>query len=107
MGYNVLNASNGFEAIRWAVVEHIDAVVLDMDRDQAEITLVAKEIKRCRPDVPTVVLVDGISNHFVELADVLVPKRNHSGMLSAAVKTVLAASGGWLKMADSAAQSQI
>jgi DNA-binding NarL/FixJ family response regulator len=101
MGYNVLNASNGFEAIRWAVVEPIDAVVLDMDRDQAEITLVAKEIKRCRPDVPTIVLVDGISHHFIQLADVLVPKRNHSGMLSEAVKTVLAASGGWLKMADS------
>ena len=94
MGYDVVNADSGFEAIKLASLEHVDAVVLDLDRNHDEVTLVATEIKRCRPNVPTVLLVEGISHHRTHrLADALVPKRNHPEMLAQALESVLATAG--------------
>ena len=58
MGYRVLNANDGFEAIQLAALEKVDAVVLDLDRNHAEVDLVATEIKRCRPKVPTILLAE-------------------------------------------------
>jgi len=58
--------------------EPVDAVVLDLDRNRAEVALIAREIKQRRPQVPTIVLtevpapVEGVR----ELVDVLVPKEN-------------------------------
>jgi CheY-like chemotaxis protein len=79
LGYRVLCSSNGFEIMELFSREPVDAVVLDLDRNRAEVGLIAREIKRCRPQVPTIVLteaqapVDGVH----ELADALVPKENH------------------------------
>ncbi len=57
MGYRVLNAHNGHEAIKLAARAHVDAVVLDVDHNHAEVALVATKIKRCRPQVPTIMLI--------------------------------------------------
>jgi DNA-binding response OmpR family regulator len=83
LGYRVINANDGFEAIRLAADEVVDAVVLDLDRDDAEIALVASEIKHCRPRVPGVVLTEGtgLTVRAHQLADVLVSKRDDIGML--------------------------
>jgi response regulator RpfG family c-di-GMP phosphodiesterase len=51
MGYRVLNADDGFDAIKLAALEKVDAVVLDLDRNDVEVDLVAAEIKPCRPQV--------------------------------------------------------
>jgi len=93
MGYRVLNASNAIEVIKLATRKRVDAVVLDLDRDHAEVALVATEIKRCRPQVPTILLTEGtvLPDRAHELADAHVPKRDDLGMLAAALENVLAA----------------
>jgi response regulator RpfG family c-di-GMP phosphodiesterase len=58
MGYRVLNADDGFDAIKLAALEKVDAVVLDLDRTDAEVDLVAAEIKPCRPQVRTVLVAE-------------------------------------------------
>ncbi len=84
-GYRVLNSSNGFDAIRLSTSGRVHAVVLDLDRNHEDVTLIAQEIKRLRPEVPTIVLtetteaVDGVS----ELAGVLVLKEDgHNPLLN-------------------------
>ena len=91
MGYHVLNASDGFEAIRLAAREHVDAVVLDLDRNHAEVALVATEIKRCRPQLPTILLADETTHpsRAHDLADALVPRRDNVKMLVTALENVL------------------
>jgi DNA-binding NtrC family response regulator len=89
-GYEVLNSTNGFEAIQLACLEVVDAVVLDQDGNGAEVELVATEIKRCRPQVPTILLAEGAGpqGRTQELADALV-KRENLRMLVAALEDVL------------------
>jgi DNA-binding NtrC family response regulator len=96
MGYNVLNASNGFEAIKLAAHERVDAVVLDLDRNHAEVALVATEIKRCRPHLPTIVLADETTHpgRAHDLADALVPRRDNVEMLITALEKVLTGGAG-------------
>ena len=84
-GYRVLNSSNGFDAIRLSTSGRVHAVVLDLDRNHEDVTLIAQEIKRLRPEVPTIVLtemteaVDGVR----ELAGVLVLKEDgHNPLLN-------------------------
>jgi DNA-binding NtrC family response regulator len=95
MGYRVLSASNGFEAIKLATFERVDAVVLDLDRNSAEVALVATEIKRCRPQLPTILLTEGAVavDGARAPADALVPKRDDLEMLVTALENVLAVSG--------------
>jgi len=96
MGYHVLNAHNGFEAIKLAARAHVDAVVLDLDRNHDEVALVATEIKRCRPQVPTILLIEGtaLRHRAHELADVLVPKRDNVEMLITTLENLFATGGG-------------
>jgi CheY-like chemotaxis protein len=91
MGYHVLNANNGFEAIQLATRGQVDAVVLDLDRNHAEVALVAEEIKRSRPQLPTLLLTEGATprNRAHEMADALIPKRDDLEMLVTALETLL------------------
>lgn len=77
-GYRVLVSSNGFETMELCSREPVDAVVLDLDRNRAEVALIAREIKQRRPEVPTIVLAESpaAAEGVHELADVLVPKEN-------------------------------
>ena len=90
MGYDVLNASNGFEAIQLASLDTIDAVVVDQNRDCAEVDLIVSEIKRFRPQLPTILLAEepGSLRQAQELVDAWV-KRENLKMLAAALKDVL------------------
>jgi len=92
MGYHVLTPSNGFEAIKMASIEPVDAVVLDLHRDATEVALVATEIRRCRPRVPTVLIAEGtrLPDRAHELADAVVPKRDDLGMLVTVLENALA-----------------
>lgn len=92
MGYHVVNVSDAVEAIKLATRRRVDAVVLDLDRNHAEVALVATAIKRCRPQVPTILLAEETAAlpRVHELADALVPKRDDPGMLIAALESLLA-----------------
>jgi len=90
LGYDVLNSSNGFEAIQLACLEVVDAVVLDQNRDCAEVDLIVTEIKRFRPRLPTILLAEEQASRrrTKELADAWV-KRGNLQMLAATLKEVL------------------
>ena len=51
-GYEVLEATGGDEGLKLFRSHPVDAVVLDQDRNTAEVELVAREIKRLRPRMP-------------------------------------------------------
>jgi DNA-binding response OmpR family regulator len=95
-GYRVLNASDASEAIKLATRRRVDAVVLDLDCNHDEVTLVATAIRRCRPQVPTILLAEGTADleRAHELADALVPKRDDPEMLIAVLDNVLAVGAG-------------
>ena len=90
MGYDVLNASNGFEAIELASLGTVDAVVVDQNRDSAEVDLIVSEIKRFRPQLPTILLAEepGLLRRAQELADAWVTRENLK-MLAATLEGVL------------------
>jgi DNA-binding response OmpR family regulator len=91
MGYRVLNVSNPVEAVELATRRRVDAVVLDLHRNHGEVVLVATQIKRCRPQVPTILLAEETArlDRIRKLADALVPKRDNLGMLITALENVL------------------
>jgi len=92
MGYRVLNVSDAAEAVKLAARRRVDAVVLDLDRNHAEVALVATAIKRCRSQVPTILLAEetALLHRAHELADALIPKRDDLGMLITALENLLA-----------------
>ena len=94
MGYEVLNSSNGFEAILLACLDVVDVVVLDQNRDCAEVDLVVSEIKRFRPKLPTILLAEERRSlrRTQELADAWL-KRENLKMLAATLKDVLSEPG--------------
>lgn len=96
MGYRVLNVSDAAEAVKLATRRRVDAVVLDLDRNHAEVALVATAIKRCRSQVPTIVLAEetALLHRAHELADALIPKRDDLGMLITALENLLATRTG-------------
>ncbi len=76
VGYLVVNSNNGFEAIRWSTSGRVDAVVLDLDRNHAEVRLIAEEIKRLKPEIPAILLTEtkAVSHGLGELSDAVVTK---------------------------------
>jgi hypothetical protein len=76
LGYRVVNSHNGFETIEMSTSGKIDAVVLELDRNHSDVLFIAREIKRVRALIPTVVVVratrtlDGLR----EVADAVVPE---------------------------------
>lgn len=77
-GYRVLASSNGFETMELCSREPVDAVVLDLDGNRAEVAVIVREVKQRRPEVPTIVLAEAAAtvDGMHELADVLVPREN-------------------------------
>lgn len=95
MGYEVLNSSNGFEAIQLACLDVVDAVVLDQQGNRAEVEIIVKEVKRSRPQVPTILLLESAAPkastpQFQTVADAKVMQRNDVNMLVATLKSLLA-----------------
>ncbi len=56
LGYRVVKSHNGFETIQLSASGEIDAVVLELDRNHSDVLLIAREIKRVRASMPTVVV---------------------------------------------------
>jgi CheY-like chemotaxis protein len=91
LGYRVLNSSNGFEAIELSTSKRVHAVVLDLEHNRDDITVVAQEIKRLRPQVLTLVLTEGTLpvGEVHEIADALVPKEHGPEMLVKSLEELL------------------
>jgi DNA-binding NtrC family response regulator len=85
-GYRVLVSSNGFETMELCSRERVDAVVLELDRNRAEVALIAREIKRRRPEVPTIVLAEAPADGLDELADALMPREDHPELVKSLQK---------------------
>jgi DNA-binding NtrC family response regulator len=93
IGFHVLNSTNGFEAIQMGSLAVVDAVVLDQDRNTAEVELVAREIKRFRPRMPTILLAEACEPavRTRELADTMIVRKEKVSTLVTALEEILAA----------------
>lgn len=91
LGCRVINSHNGFEAIQLATAGVIDAVVLELDRNHAELSLVAQEIKRARSSIPTVVVAHASQtlDGLLDLADAVVPADISRGILVKSLEQAL------------------
>jgi DNA-binding NtrC family response regulator len=56
LGYRVINSMNGFETVQLSESGEIDAAVLELDRNCADVALIAREIERVRPSIPIIVV---------------------------------------------------
>jgi len=90
-GYRVLNSSVAPEAIYLS--ERADAAVLDLDQNHNEVAVIAQEIKRLRPELPTIVLTEGQAamDGMFPQADALVPKESGPETLVKSLQQLLAA----------------
>jgi len=91
LGYRVLNSSNGFEAIELSTLTGVHAVVIDLEHNRGDITVVAREIKRLRPQVPTLVLTEGTVpvGEVHEIADAIVSKEHDPEVLVRSLEELL------------------
>lgn len=64
-GWKVFSSGSGHEGVIRFGQEVVDAVVIDLNHDGSESALIAGELKRLRPEVPVVILV----NDGKDLAD--------------------------------------
>jgi len=99
-GYRVLNSSIAPEAIKLS--EQADAAVLDMDDNRNEVTVIAQEIKRLRPTLPTIVLTEGQVAMDWQLADAFVPKEGGPETLVKSLGQLLATDRGGSAVRSSA-----
>jgi CheY-like chemotaxis protein len=90
-GYRVLNFSNGFEAIERSTRERVDVVLLDLDHNRAEVTTIALEIKRRRPEVPLILLAEGTTavDDVRVLADAVVSRESEPEALVKSLQEIL------------------
>jgi DNA-binding response OmpR family regulator len=90
-GYELLTATNGPDALRLFMSGPVDAVVIEHRTGVLDASLIATEIKRVRPMVPIVMLVDHLElpEGTLASADALVAKSDGPHFLWATVHFVL------------------
>ena len=91
LGYRVINSHNGFETIESSTSGRIDALVLELDRNQSDVLLIAREIERVGASLPTVVVVHGTQNldGLSELATSLIPAESSCEGLMTSLEQIL------------------
>jgi two-component system, sensor histidine kinase and response regulator len=90
-GYELATATNGWDGLRLLMSRPVDAVVLEHHLSDVDGTAIADEIKRARPEVPIVMLVDHLelSASALKSVDALVAKADGAHFLWATVHFVL------------------
>jgi DNA-binding response OmpR family regulator len=90
-GYELATATNGSDGLRLFMSRPVDAVVLEHHLSLLNGTAIADEIKRARPEVPVVMLVDDMELPAAALksVDALVVKSDGAHFLWATVHFVL------------------
>src|SRR5208282_1102498 len=90
-GYELATATNGTDGLRLFKSRPVDAVVLEHHLSLLNGTAIADEIKRARPEIPIIVLVDHMELPAAALksVDALVVKSDGAHFLWATVHFVL------------------
>jgi CheY-like chemotaxis protein len=90
-GYELATATNGSDGLRLFRSRSVDAVVLEHHLSQVDGTAIADEIKRARPEIPIVMLVDHLEmpSFGLKSVDALVAKSDGDHFLWAMVHFVL------------------
>jgi CheY-like chemotaxis protein len=90
-GYELATATNGSDGLRLFRSRPVDAVVLEHHLSQVDGTAIADEIKRARPEIPIVMLVDHLEvpSFGLKSVDALVAKSDGDHFLWAMVHFVL------------------
>jgi DNA-binding response OmpR family regulator len=90
-GYELETATNGCDGLRLFMSRPVDAVVLEHHLSHVDGTVIADEIKRTRPGVPIVMLVDHLElpASALKSVDALVAKSDGAHFLWATVHFVL------------------
>ena len=105
-GYQLATATNGSDGLRLLMSRPVDAVVLEHHLSHVGGTAIADEIKRARPEVPIVMLVDHLelSASALQSVDALVAKADGAHFLWATVDFVLNVKPGQRREASLRAQ---
>lgn len=83
-GCHVLSSSSGHEGVLRFEKEPVDAVVVDLNHDGAESALIISALKKARPQVPVVMLVDqqaDLAAGATNQADAVLKKSEEGGRL--------------------------
>ena len=106
-GYELANATNGSDGLSLLMSRPVDAVVLEHHLSHVDGTAIADEIKRARPELPIVMLVDHLelSASALTSVDALVVKSDGAHFLWATVHFVLDVKPGQRREASLRAQT--
>jgi hypothetical protein len=91
-GWHVPSAGSGHQGVIRFGKESVDAVVVDRNDGGGEGALITAELKRCRPEVPVVLLTtdeDGLANGATEQANVVIARSQVASMLVHALRASL------------------
>jgi len=90
-GYQLINATNAPDGLRLFMSRPVDAVVLEHQLDVLEGSVLATEIKRVRPTIPIVMLVDHLElpDGALKSVDAIVAKSDGAHFLWATVHFIL------------------
>jgi CheY-like chemotaxis protein len=83
-GWKVLSSGSGHEGVRRFGQEFVDAVVIDLNDGGAEAALITGELKRLKPEVPVVLLIDDetkLAPGATEQADAIIARADESRVL--------------------------
>ena len=91
LGFNVLTASNGADALKIAGVSHIDVVVTDYEMPGMNGEAIAIAIKVVNPEIPVVIFSGStlIPTRVRRVADAFCDKAGSRDQLSSAIRRVL------------------
>jgi DNA-binding response OmpR family regulator len=90
-GYEVLTANNGHEGLRLFMTRHVDAIVLEYHLGFLDGGVVATEIKKTRPQIPILMVIDNLEvpDGALKSVDMVVAKFDGEPFLLSAVRSVL------------------
>jgi len=90
-GYNLMSATNGNEGLRLFMAQPVDAIVLEYHLGLLNGGFVAAQIKKVRPGVPILMLIDHlvVPDGALQCVDMVVAKADGDDFLLSAVRHVL------------------
>jgi DNA-binding NarL/FixJ family response regulator len=91
-GWTVLSSGSGYEGVEVFRQEKVDAVVLDLDGDGSQSALIAAELKRQKPHIPIIMVVDDRAQWVPDAtaqAGAVILKKEEPGRLHLALEKLL------------------
>ncbi|HEV2135425.1 MAG TPA: response regulator [Terracidiphilus sp.] len=90
-GYEVLNAADGREALQIFAEYPIDLAILDYRMPEVDGGAVARELKRCRPELPIILISGGgVDESAKDYADCLIVKGRTPTFMLGEIERLLA-----------------